>query len=204
MKIPRNSLLLMAVLAAAVVPLTVSADAIPGQPAPDFSLTALDGRTYELGDLRGRTIVLEWTNPECPFVKKHYGSGNIRRLQKSATDDGVVWLTINSGRKGAQGDYGDDEVRAWLEKTGAAPTAYARDRSGTVGRAYGAKTTPHMYVINPEGTLIYAGAIDSIRSANVKDIDRAENYVTAALAAVKSGGLPPKSTSEPYGCSVKY
>ena len=148
--------------------------------------------------------MLEWVNPECPFVVKHYSSGNLPAMQSSSTDNGVVWLSINSGSPGAQGDYDADQVAAWMADTGAAPSAYLRDQAGTVGRLYGAKTTPHMYVISPEGKLVYNGAIDSIRSANTRDIAKAENYVASALAAVASGEMPARTTTQPYGCSVKY
>lgn len=175
-----------------------------GEPAPAFSLTDIKGETHQLSDFAGKTVVLEWVNPECPFVVKHYSSGNMPSMQSSTTDDGVVWLTINSGSPGAQGDYDQDEVTAWMAQTGAAPSAYLRDQDGTVGRLYGAKTTPHMYVINPEGKLVYNGAIDSIRSANTRDIAKAENYVASALTAVQSGEMPARPMTQPYGCSVKY
>ncbi len=175
-----------------------------GQPAPDFTLTDIQGRTHRLADYRGRTVVLEWVNPTCPFVVKHYGSGNMPALQHAAVADGVVWLSINSGRPGAEGDFEPAQVAAWMKRVGAAPTAYCRDRDGKVGRLYEAKTTPHMFVITADGTLVYEGAIDSIRSAKVEDIAKATNYVKAALAAVKSGKPVEKATSQPYGCSVKY
>jgi hypothetical protein len=159
---------------------------------------------HTLAGYRGKTVVLEWVNPQCPFVVKHYGSGNIPGLQKVAAADGVVWLSINSGRPGAEGDFDAAQVTAWTKQTGAAPTAYFRDRDGKVGRLYGAKTTPHLFVITAEGTLVYDGAIDSIRSAKMEDIAKATNYVTAALAAVKAGRPVLKATSQPYGCSVKY
>ncbi|HEY0946308.1 MAG TPA: thioredoxin family protein, partial [Opitutaceae bacterium] len=139
------------------------------------------------------------------FVMKHYlKTNNIPKLQQTATADGVVWLTINSGKPGAQGDYDPVQAKTWLREAGAAPTAYFRDQSGEVGRLYGAKTTPHLFVITPDGTLVYDGAIDSIRSSKPEDIGRAENYVTSALAAVKSGQPVAKANSEPYGCPVKY
>jgi hypothetical protein len=176
-----------------------------GQPAPDFSLTAIDGQPHKLSEYRGRTVVLEWVNPECPIVQKHYNrSGNMPRLQQAAVADHVVWLSINSAAPGKQGDYDPAEVTAWMKKVGATPTAYFRDPSGTVGRLYGARATPNMFVIDPQGVLVYAGAIDSIRSANPKDIAKAENYVTAALAAVKAGRSVATPATEPYGCAVKY
>ncbi len=166
-----------------------------GQPAPDFTLTDIQGRTHRLADYRGRTVVLEWVNPTCPFVVKHYGSGNMPALQHAAVADGVVWLSINSGRPGAEGDFEPAQVAAWMKRVGAAPTAYCRDRDGKVGRLYEAKTTPHMFVITADGTLVYEGAIDSIRSAKVEDIAKATNYVKAALAAVKSGKPSERSTT---------
>jgi hypothetical protein len=194
--------------AAVLAALTVTsafASAEVGQAAPDFTLADVNGKTHKLSDYRGKTVVLEWVNAECPFVVKHYeSSGNIPALQKAAAADGVVWLSINSGKPGAQGDYEPAKVADWSSKTGAAPAAYLRDSDGTVGKLYGAKTTPHMYVITAEGTLVYNGAIDSIRSTKAEDIGKATNYVTAALASVKAGQPVAKSTSEPYGCSVKY
>lgn len=194
-----------AAVTALVLSVGLHAAAVIGQPAPEFTLTDIKGTSHNLSDLKGKTVVLEWVNPECPFVVKHYEkSGNIPSLQKNATADGVVWLLINSAAPGKQGDYDAQKAAAWLEKTSAAATAYLRDADGKVGRTYGAKTTPQLYVIDGEGTLVYNGAIDSIKSADPADIAKAENYVTAALAAVKNGTPVEKSTSQPYGCSVKY
>lgn len=195
---------LAVVAACAAATTTFAAQAVIGQPAPEFTLTDMDGNTHSLSDFRGKTVVLEWVNPECPFVVKHYSSGNIPEMQKSATDDGVVWLLINSGKDGAQGVYAPAKAKQWMEKNDAAPTAYLNDRSGDVGRSYGAKTTPHMFVITADGTLVYDGAIDSIPSAKKDDLARAENYVKAALTAVKAGERPERSKTNPYGCSVKY
>ena len=197
-------LLVLAVALAAAFVTIGRAAANVGAPAPDFSVTDLQGKVHRLADYKGKTVVLEWVNPECPFVVKHYGSGNIPKLQKTATADGVVWLTINSARRGGQGDYDANAAQGWLNKQGAAQTAYLRDQDGKVGRLYGAKTTPHLYVIDPAGTLVYNGAIDSIRSADVDDLAKAENYVTSALAAVKAGRPVSKATSQPYGCGIKY
>ncbi len=176
-----------------------------GQPAPAFTLTDLDGTSHNLSDFKGKTVVLEWVNPECPFVVKHYEkSGNLPALQKAATADGVIWLLINSAAPGKQGDFGAAKAKAWMEKTNAAATAYLRDVDGKVGKAYDAKTTPQMYVINADGVLVYNGAIDSIRSTKAADIAKSENYVTAALAAVKAGEPVATPVTQPYGCSVKY
>lgn len=176
-----------------------------GQPAPAFTVTDIAGNTHKLADYKGKTVVLEWVNPECPFVVKHYDkSGNIPALQKSATTEGVVWISINSAAAGKQGDFDATEVESWMKRVKAAPTSYVRDSQGELGRLYGAKTTPHLFVIGPDGVLVYDGAIDSIRSAKPDDIAKADNYVKAALTAVKSGQAVPKSTSTPYGCPVKY
>lgn len=176
-----------------------------GQPAPAFTLTDLDGKTHSLSDFKGKTVVLEWVNQECPFVVKHYEkSGNLPATQKAAVADGVVWLLINSAAPGKQGDYDAEKVKAWMEKNKVAATAYFRDQDGKVGRAYDAKTTPQIYVINAEGVLVYNGAIDSKRSTDAKDIEGAENYAKSALAAVKEGRPVATPVTQPYGCSVKY
>ncbi len=191
-------------LIAFVLAFTVGRAVETGADAPDFTLTDINGKTHALSDYRGKTVVLEWMNQGCPFVVKHYDSGNMPALQKEALADGVVWLVINSGRKGAQGDLEPNEVLEWQEDKGAEFTAYFRDQSGDVGRLYNAKTTPHMYVINPEGVLVYQGAIDSIRSAKISDIEKAENYVRSALQDLSSGQEVRTGISQPYGCSVKY
>lgn len=175
-----------------------------GQPAPDFSLTDISGRPHKLSDYKGKTVVLEWVNPQCPFVVKHYGSGNIPHLQQAATADGVVWLAINSARSGGEGDFDAGKVATWANKNAAAFSAYLRDQDGKVGHLYAAKTTPHIFVITANGTLVYQGAIDSIRSAKAEDIAKAENYVTATLVALKAGKPVEKTSTQPYGCSVKY
>ena len=185
--------------------LAVHAAPIVGQAAPDFSLTDLNGQKQSLSAYKGRTVVLEWVNPECPFVQKHYqGSGNMPATQKLAQAEGVVWLSINSGYPGSEGDFAPADIVAWQKKTGAVPTAYCRDPDGKVGRLYDARHTPTMFVVNPEGTLVYAGGIDDINSANPADIARAHNYVTAALADLKAGKPVAKATTRAYGCSVKY
>ncbi len=196
---------LVAVVLATTVIATVTASPVVGQPAPDFTLTDINGVTHTLSSFQGRTVVLEWVNPECPFVVKHYDkSGNIPATQKAARDQGVVWLLINSGHPGAQGDFDKAKTEEWMAKTGAAATAYFRDQDGKVGKLYDARTTPHMYVIDAAGTLVYAGGIDDIRSSNVDDIAKATNYVKVALAEMSAGQPITTSTSRPYGCSVKY
>jgi hypothetical protein len=206
MKSSRVALFLASLLAAFSAGLPRASAAVAnGQPAPDFTLTDIDGQVRHLSDFKGKTVVLEWNNPDCPIVHKHYDSGNIPRLQKAATADGVVWLLINSGAPGKEGaDYSADQIKAWLKERGSVPTAYLRDPAGTVGHLYDAQTTPHLFVITADGTLVYHGAIDSIASTNQADIPRAENYVQEALAAVNAGQPVAKGSSRPYGCSVKY
>ena len=194
-----------AAVTAAVFAVGLQAAAVVGEAAPGFTLTDIKGTTHNLSDFKGKTVVLEWVNPECPFVVKHYEkSGNIPALQKTATADGVVWLSINSAATGKQGDFDAEKVAAWSAKTKASPTAYLRDADGKVGKAYGAKTTPQIYVINAGGVLVYNGAIDSIRSTDAADIAKSENFAAAALASVKAGQPVAKATTQPYGCSVKY
>ena len=196
-----------ALLAAFATALAVGVQAKPvavGSPAPDFTVTDINGKTQRLSDYKGKTVVLEWVNPKCPFVKKHYESGNIPNLQKSATGSGVVWLEINSAAPGKDGDFDAAQASAWLNEMHASPTAYIRDSDGTLGKLYGAKSTPHMFVITGDGTLAYDGAIDSISSSKKDDISRATNYVSAALTSVKLGQPVAKAVSEPYGCPVKY
>ena len=174
------------------------------QPAPSFTATDSQGKTRQLSDFKGRYVVLEWHNQGCPFVKKHYDSGNMQRLQKELTGRGAIWLSVISSAPGKQGYVSREDEEVYLFATHATPTAVLFDSDGTIGRAYGAKTTPHMFVINPAGTLVYAGGIDDIRSADAGDIAKANNLVKAALADVKAGRPVAKATSQPYGCSVKY
>jgi hypothetical protein len=190
------------VLALATV---VAAAVETGRPAPDFTLVDLDGQKHSLTDYRGKTVVIEWNNPDCPIVRKHYDSDNLPKLQRSATADGVVWLLINSGAPGQQGaDYSAAELKRWIADHHAAPTAYFRDSDGKAGHLYGAKTTPHLFIVNATGTLVYQGAIDSIPSARAADIPDATNYVAAALAELKAGRPVTTTDTKPYGCSVKY
>lgn len=172
--------------------------------APDFKLTDTMGKSHSLSDYKGKYVVLEWVNYECPFVKKHYSDGNMQGLQKSLTEEGVVWLSINSSAEGKQGYYSANEVNQIIENSKAVPTAYLLDTDGTVGKQYAAKTTPHMFVINPEGILIYQGAIDSIPSFDPADIKAADNYVMKALYEAKASQVVSNQTTQPYGCSVKY
>lgn len=176
-----------------------------GAPAPDFALSDLSGQVHRLSDCRGKVVVLEWHNPECPIVGKHYHSGNMQATQRAAKADGVVWLTINSGAPGNQGgDYSAADLTKYLQQGGAAPSAYLRDPDGKIGHLYGAKTTPHMFVVDRNGVLVYNGAIDSIRSSDPADVKRATNYVSAALADLKAGRAVATASTQPYGCAVKY
>jgi len=193
----------LAMLALAT-PAATAADAEIGAPAPAFSLTGLDGQTHDLGDFAGKTVVLEWTNHECPFVVKHYDSGNIPQQQATATAAGVVWIVINSSAPGKQGHVTEGEARRIQADWNADQTHYLFDADGAVGRAYGAKTTPHMYVIDPDGVLRYNGAIDSIPSAKIADLEAAEQYVELALAELAASQPVSRPLTQPYGCSVKY
>jgi peroxiredoxin len=181
-----------------------AATAAIDQKAPDFTLTGIDGKNYKLSDFKGKYVVLEWNNLDCPFVKKHYGSGNMQALQKKYTDKGVVWLTICSSAEGKQGYYEPAALKEMTKERKLSSTAYLRDADGTVGKEYGAKTTPSMFVVNPEGTLIYAGAIDSKPSTDPNDIPGATNYVAACLDASMAGKTIATRTTVSYGCSVKY
>jgi hypothetical protein len=174
------------------------------QPAPAFKLVDSTGKTRSLADFAGKTVVLEWTNHECPFVRKHYGSGNMQAQQRDATSKGVVWLSINSSALGNQGHVDGATAESIRSKARAVQTAYLLDPDGTVGRTYGAKTTPHMYVIDPKGVLRYAGGIDSIPSADTADIAKATQYVPQVLAELAAGKPVGIKVTRPYGCSVKY
>ena len=189
---------------AALIALGAQAAATVGQPAPDFALKDTSGKTVRLSDFKGKHVVLEWTNPGCPFVKKHYDSGNMPATQKDAIDKGVVWLSINSTEK-ASNDYLEPaRLLAWKTERKSAPTAVLMDEEGNVGKSYGARTTPHLYIVNPQGQLIYAGGIDSIPSARASDIEKATNYVKVGLAEALAGKPLSAATTQPYGCSIKY
>lgn len=194
-----------ALAAALALPATTAlAAATVGQPAPAFSATDTSGRTVSLADFKGRHVVLEWVNPGCPYVQKHYGSANMQGTQTEATTRGVVWLAVNSTAADA-GDYKTPVAMAqWMASQKAAASATLMDSDGKVGRAYGARTTPHMYIVDPAGTLIYAGAIDSKATANPADIATATNHVKVALAQSLAGQAVTTPTTRAYGCSVKY
>jgi peroxiredoxin len=175
-----------------------------GQVAPAFELVDLSGKPVKLADFKGKHVVLEWTNPGCPFVVKHYGSKNMQTLQKDSRSQSVVWLSISSTAPGHYDYLAPAALDARYSAWGAAPTALLMDDSGKVGRAYGARTTPHMYVIDPKGVLVYAGGIDDKRSANPEDVKTANNFVRAALADSLAGRPVGTPSAAPYGCSVKY
>ncbi len=175
-----------------------------GEPAPDFMAADIKGTTHSLSDFKGKYVILEWFNYDCPFVKKHYGSGNMQALQKEYTDKGSVWLAIDSSAEGQQGYYTPQEAMKLSEERNSAATAIFLDPSGEIGKLYGAKTTPHMFIINPEGVLIYQGAIDDISSADAADIAGSVNYVKAAMDEASAGKPVTNSNTKSYGCSVKY
>ena len=187
------------------MPALAFAVATPGEMAPDFTETDATGAAHSLSDYQGKWVVVEWFNKDCPYVKKHYGSGNMQSLQKKYTEQGIQWLTVISSAKGKQGYLDPDQaqkVAADLGINSSAPLLL--DVDGSMGRAYGAKTTPHMFIINPEGEVVYAGAIDDNDSANPSVIPTSTNYVSAALDSVTSGGTVSVASSRAYGCSVKY
>ena len=178
-----------------------------GQAAPEFSATDTAGKSHKLSDFKGKLVVLEWTNPGCPFVRKHYSgdaSGNMQSLQKEFTGKGVVWLAINSTETSSTDYLAPAKLAGWMGEKQARPTATLMDESGKIGQLYGAKTTPHMYIVNPQGVLVYAGGIDSVASARVDDIKTATNYVRQGLNEALGGNGISVATSRAYGCSVKY
>ncbi|MCB9987895.1 MAG: redoxin domain-containing protein [Rhodospirillales bacterium] len=175
-----------------------------GEPAPAFTGTDTNGVEHALSDYLGKTVVLEWTNHECPFVKKHYGSGNMQALQKQATDEGVIWLSIVSSAPGKQGNVTGEQANEIMAEVDAHATARILDPDGTIGHLYDAKTTPHMFVIDAEGTLVYAGAIDDQPTPRPETIEGAHNYVRAALDNLAAGTAVEVSQTQAYGCGVKY
>jgi peroxiredoxin len=186
-----------------IAPLLVAAAKV-GQAAPDFTATASNGKTFRLGDYHGKYVVLEWHNNGCPYVGKHYKSGNMQRLQKEWTGKNVVWFTILSSAPGKQGYVTASEENAYLAKMQAAPTAALLDPNGEIGHLYDAKTSPQMVVINPEGIVIYDGAIDDKPTTDLSDIPAATNYVSLALEQAMTGKQVGMPSTRPYGCSVKY
>jgi len=194
---------LIATALAAALPCVALANAVVGQPAPAFTATDVAGKPVNLADYKGRLVVLEWHNPGCPFVQKHYNSGNMQSLQKKYGND-VVWLAVNSTNTAASDYLPPDKLSAVMKDFNAAPAGYLMDASGKVGRTYGAKTTPHMSIIDKDGRLLYNGAIDDKRSTSVADVKVAKNYVAAALEEIKAGKPVSTPVTAPYGCSVKY
>lgn len=177
-----------------------------GKPAPDFTFKDITGAEHTLSKFKGKTVVLEWTNPGCPFVVKFYKDGHMQKFQEQAKQDpNVVWIAINSSAEGKEGYFAsDEEAQKAITEKGFKGTAYVRDPSGAFGKAFGAQVTPHMFVINAEGNVAYAGAIDSIKSADSADIEKADNYVMNALASLAKNEAVAVTSTEPYGCSVKY
>ncbi len=204
MKTFASILLAATVIFAACQPGADAASPAIGSEAPDFTLQGADGKTYSLDQFKGKYVVLEWLNHGCPFVKKHYESGNMQALQQTETAAGVVWLSIVSSAPGKQGYEEAADAQATAKKLGSGATAILLDPTGKVGKLYGAKVTPDMFIINPEGKLIYHGAIDSIRSTDAEDIPVAKNYVTTALTEARAGQDVSQSVTQPYGCGVKY
>ena len=205
-----HKIIFAALCLGALLSITVSAEntttklATIGQPAPNFTLQGADGKSHSLSDYKGKFIVLEWTNPECPFVHKFYDSGTMQGLQKTETAKGVVWLRINSSAAGHEGYQSVSDLAAYVEDQHVAATASLLDPDGKVGHLFGARTTPHMFVINAKGVLVYAGGIDDTPSPDPATLATATNYVTAALDQAMAGKPVTKPTAAPYGCSVKY
>ncbi|HEY9733784.1 MAG TPA: thioredoxin family protein [Drouetiella sp.] len=198
------ALVAVAAVSAGIMSVPAFADAEVGKTAPDFTLQDSSGKAHELSKLRGKTVVLEWFNEECPFVQKHYKSDNMQKLQKEFTGKGVVWYTINSSADGKPGNHKGPEYDKILNDWKAAPTAFLLDHDGKVGKMYGAKTTPDMFVIDKKGTLVYAGAIDDHASPDQSDIAKSKNYVKEALDEVLEGKQVKVAATKSYGCSVKY
>lgn len=196
--IPAFALLLTVGIASTAPAATV------GEAAPAFTATAADGATVKLEDYKGKIVVLEWFNKECPFVRKHYDSKNMQNLQKELTAKDVVWLTVNSSAEGKQGHETAASAIETIAKEGAAPTHFLLDGDGTIGKLYDAKTTPHMFVIDKDGKLAYSGAIDDKASTYTSDIDGAKNYVRAAVDSLEKGEAVAEASTKSYGCGVKY
>jgi len=190
-------------IAAAAAPTTIDASRVGAQ-APEFRGTDTKGTVHNLSDFKGKWVVLEWHNEGCPYVRKHYGGNNMQQLQKEWTAKGVVWLTVISSATGQQGHMEAAQADAYFAQQNAAPSAVLLDPTGEIGRLYEAKTTPHMFVVNPDGVLIYNGAIDDKPTSDKTDLAGATNYVSAALTEAMAGRAVSTSTSRPYGCGVKY
>lgn len=201
----RHTAIALAVSAMAIAGTAAARDAAqPGRPAPEFTAMDSAGKPVALGSFKGKTVVLEWTNHECPYVVKHYGTGTMQQLQRDATSKGVVWLTVISSSRGQQGHVEGLEADKLTADRKAAPTAVLLDADGKVGRLYGATTTPHMFVIDTSGVLAYRGAIDDKPSTSRESVKTARAYVREALEAIETGKPVKTASTRPYGCSVKY
>src|ERR1700724_341544 len=200
----KTKLVITAVTTLAAGTLYPSDVAPVGSAPPDFSIKDTKSQTHSLSQYKGKTVVLEWFNPECPFVKKHYGSDNMQKLQKQFTDKGVVWLTIDSSAEGNEGYLSADQAEKIMTQWKTHQTALLLDPDGAAGKAYGAKNTPNMVIINPDGKIVYEGAIDSKASPNPADIPSSTNYVKSALEESLAGKAVSNAQTKPYGCSVKY
>lgn len=200
----RQFLALVVLVVVGVVLLAQAWAARVGDPAPQFTATDSHGKIHHLSDYAGKFVVLEWTNRECPYTRKHYDSGNMQRLQREWTQRGVVWLTVVSSAPGKQGYVTAEEENTHLTQVKASPTAVLLDPSGDLGHLYDAKTTPHMFVVSPQGVLLYNGAIDDRATADKADVQGARNYLSQALEEAMSGKAVRDAATRPYGCSVKY
>jgi peroxiredoxin len=200
----KTKLLAILLTCAASTALIAADSPATGAAAPDISVTDSKGKTHTISQYKGKTVVLEWFNPGCPFVVKHYGSGNMQKLQEDFTGKGVVWLTIDSSAPGKEGHLTPEQANAKMTEWKMKPTALLLDPDGKAGQSYGAKNTPHMFVINPEGKVIYQGAIDSKPSAKAEDIPGSTNYVKVALDESMAGKPVSTASTKPYGCTVKY
>jgi peroxiredoxin len=199
-----NRRLVIALAAAGLMAPAAQAAPSVGKPAPAFQAVDAQGKTRSLSEFRGKTVVLEWTNSGCPYVRKHYDAGSMQAQQAAAARDGVVWLSVVSSAPGMQGYLSAADAKGWKAKEKARSAEVLLDPKGVVGRAYDARTTPHMYVIDRAGTLVYMGGIDDKPSSDPASLKGATNYVTAALADVKAGRAVAQAATRPYGCSVKY
>jgi peroxiredoxin len=200
----KSKLILSALTCLASTALFAAESPQVGSAAPDFSVTDSKGKTQSVSQYKGKYVVLEWFNPECPFVKKHYGPGNMQKLQKEFTDKGVVWLAVDSSAPGKEGNLTPELAEKKMTEWKTHATALVLDQDGKAGQAYGAKNTPHMFIIDPEGKIIYAGAIDSKATPNPADISSSTNYVKVALDESMAGKPVSTASTRPYGCSVKY
>ena len=194
----------LAIALALAAAATAQAATVVGKPAPEFTAPDLQGKPVKLSDYRGKYVVLEWTNPECPYVRRHYNSGNMPALQKELGAKDVVWLAVNSTNQSSGEFKTPREMAKWMSEQGAAPKATLIDKDSKVGKLYDARTTPHMYVIDPQGRLIYAGAIDDKRWASEGETKKAKNHVRAALGEAMAGKPVSVAATSPYGCTVKY